>query len=95
MKVAALDYADQGVRVNAIAPGPILTDNLVRAGAEGQAAAARAMPMQRVGTPQEVADATVWLCSHEASFITGTTLVIDGGKLAGTPPFVVNKPMFE
>jgi NAD(P)-dependent dehydrogenase (short-subunit alcohol dehydrogenase family) len=94
-KVAALDYADRGVRVNAIAPGPILTDNLVRAGAEGQAAAARAMPMQRVGTPQEVADATVWLCSHEASFITGTTLVIDGGKLAGTPPFVVNKPMFE
>jgi NAD(P)-dependent dehydrogenase (short-subunit alcohol dehydrogenase family) len=88
-KVAALDYAAAGVRVNAIAPGPILTDNLVRAGSEGQRAAAMAMPMQRIGTPDEVAAATVWLCSDGAAFITGTTLVVDGGKLAGTPPFMV------
>ena len=88
-KVAALDYAAAGVRVNAIAPGPILTDNLVRAGAEGQRMAAMAMPMQRIGTPDEVAAATVWLCSDHAAFITGTTLVVDGGKLAGVPPFMV------
>jgi NAD(P)-dependent dehydrogenase (short-subunit alcohol dehydrogenase family) len=88
-KVAALDYAALGVRVNAIAPGPILTDNLERAGAAAQQAAATAMPLQRVGQPEEVAAAVVWLCSDQAGFITGTTLIIDGGKLAGTPPFRV------
>jgi NAD(P)-dependent dehydrogenase (short-subunit alcohol dehydrogenase family) len=90
-KVAALDYAEQGVRVNAIAPGPILTDNLERAGVEGQRAAAAAMPMRRIGQPTEIAAAVVWLCSGDAAFITGTTLVVDGGKLAGAPPFVVTK----
>ena len=88
-KVAALDYAGLGVRVNAVAPGPILTDNLKRAGAAAQQAAAAAMPLQRVGQPEEVAAAVVWLCSNAAGFITGTTLTIDGGKLAGTPPFRV------
>lgn len=88
-KVAALDYAGSGVRVNAIAPGPILTDNLIRAGASAQQAAAAAMPLQRVGQPDEVAAAVLWLCSNESAFITGSTLTIDGGKLAGTPPFQV------
>jgi NAD(P)-dependent dehydrogenase (short-subunit alcohol dehydrogenase family) len=88
-KVAALDYAGVGVRVNAVAPGPILTDNLKRAGAAAQQAAATAMPLGRVGQPEEVAAAVVWLCSEQAGFITGTTLTIDGGKLAGTPPFRV------
>jgi NAD(P)-dependent dehydrogenase (short-subunit alcohol dehydrogenase family) len=91
-KVAALDYARVGVRVNAVAPGPILTDNLERAGAAAQQAAAAAMPLMRVGQPPEVADAVVWLCSDAAGFITGTTLTIDGGKLAGTPPFRVGAP---
>lgn len=88
-KVAALDYAAQGIRVNALAPGPILTENLKRAGNEAQQAAANAMPLKRVGDPEEVAAAAVWLCSDHAAFITGTTLTIDGGKLAGTPPFLV------
>lgn len=88
-KVAALDYAEQGVRVNALAPGPILTDNLRRAGNAAQQAAANAMPLKRIGDPHEVAAAAIWLCSSQAGFITGTTLLIDGGKLAGTPPFQV------
>jgi NAD(P)-dependent dehydrogenase (short-subunit alcohol dehydrogenase family) len=88
-KVAALDHAADGVRINAIAPGPILTDNLERAGEAAQQAAARAMPLGRVGRPEEVAAAVLWLCSEQAGFITGTTLTIDGGKLAGTPPFMV------
>lgn len=89
-KVAALDYADRGVRVNSIAPGPILTDHLAGAGEEAQRAAAAAMPLQRVGQPDEVAAAAVWLCSDAASYITGTTLLVDGGKSAGTPPFRVS-----
>jgi NAD(P)-dependent dehydrogenase (short-subunit alcohol dehydrogenase family) len=88
-RVAALDYGAERVRVNALAPGPILTDNLKRAGEEAQRAAAAAMPLQRVGRPKEVADAVVWLCSDAAGFITGSTVTIDGGKLAGTPPFRV------
>lgn len=88
-KVAALDYAEHGIRVNALAPGPILTDNLKRAGESAQHAAANAMPLKRIGDPSEVAAAAVWLCSDKAAFITGTTLTIDGGKLAGTPPFQV------
>jgi len=90
-KVAALDYAAQGVRVNALAPGPILTDGLRRAGEAAQQATATALPMQRIGQPDEVAAAAVWLCSDQAAFVTGATLVIDGGKLAGTPPFVMRQ----
>jgi NAD(P)-dependent dehydrogenase (short-subunit alcohol dehydrogenase family) len=86
-KVAALDYADQGVRVNAIAPGTILTERLQSTGEEMLKRVATAIPMRRIGTPAEVAAAAVWLCSDEASFVTGATLTIDGGRLAGTPPF--------
>jgi NAD(P)-dependent dehydrogenase (short-subunit alcohol dehydrogenase family) len=85
-KVAALDYGSFGLRVNAIAPGPISTDNLLRAGPQAQETAGAAMPLRRVGQPEEVAAAVVWLCSEASGFITGTTLTIDGGKLAGTPP---------
>ena len=86
-KVAALDYAAQGVRINAVAPGPILTDRLAALGEDAQRAAGMAMPMRRIGQVDEVTAATVWLCSDQASFVTGATLAIDGGKLAGSPPF--------
>lgn len=86
-KTAALDYASRGVRVNAVAPGPILTENLERAGPAMQERAGLAMPMRRIGQPDEVAHAVVWLCSDQASFTTGVTLPIDGGKLAGMAPF--------
>ena len=91
-KVAALEYAAQGIRVNAVAPGPILTDQLERAGTAAQQAAAQAMPMKRVGHPEEVAAAVAWLCSDAASFITGATVPIDGGKLAGMAPFARMTP---
>ena len=50
------------------------------------------MPMRRVGRPDEVAAAVVWLCSDAASFITGTTIPIDGDKLAGMAPFARQAP---
>jgi NAD(P)-dependent dehydrogenase (short-subunit alcohol dehydrogenase family) len=89
-KTAALDYGDRNIRVNAVAPGPILTDNLARAGEEAQRQAASAMPIRRVGQPDEVARVVVWLCSDRASYITGATIPIDGGKLAGVTPFNVS-----
>jgi NAD(P)-dependent dehydrogenase (short-subunit alcohol dehydrogenase family) len=85
-KVAALDYADQGIRVNVIAPGPILTHHLERAGEEAQRGAALSTPMRRIGRPEEVAAAVLWLCSDQASFVTGITLPIDGGQYAGLKP---------
>ena len=91
-RCAAIEYADVGVRVNALAPGPILTETLLRAGPEMQQRAAQALPMRRIGQPGEVADAVVWLCSSQASFITGATIPIDGGKLAGMAPFAEMSP---
>ena len=81
-KSAALDYAAHGIRVNAVAPGPIDTKRL--AITEGQRERiVGAVPLQRVGRPEEVAAAVVWLCSDQASFITGAAIPVDGGKLAG------------
>src|SRR5580693_10209149 len=85
-KVAALDYADQGIRVNVVAPGPILTYHLEAAGPQAQRGAALSTPMRRVGTAAEVARAVLWLCSDQSSFITGTVMPIDGGQAAGNKP---------
>ena len=85
-KVAALDYADQGVRVNVVAPGPILTHHLEEAGEEAQRQAAAATPMRRIGIADEVAATVLWLCSEQASFITGATIPLDGGQFAGLKP---------
>ncbi len=84
-RTAALDYAAAGIRVNALAPGPILTDRLAAAGEQARKQVAATVPLGRPGHPHEVAAAAAWLCSEEASFITGTTLTIDGGRLAGAP----------
>jgi NAD(P)-dependent dehydrogenase (short-subunit alcohol dehydrogenase family) len=81
-KVAALDCAPRGIRVNAIAPGPIDAGPLAETGEEGRRWAAQTVPMGRIGRPGEVADAAVWLCSDRASFVTGATLAVDGGLAA-------------
>jgi NAD(P)-dependent dehydrogenase (short-subunit alcohol dehydrogenase family) len=85
-KVAALDYADQGIRVNVVAPGPILTYHLEAAGPEAQRLAGLSTPMRRTGTAGEVAQTVVWLCSGQSSFITGAVIPIDGGQSAGNKP---------
>lgn len=85
-KCAALDYADQGIRVNVVAPGPILTHHLAAAGEQAQKGAALATPMQRVGRVEEVASVVLWLCSESSSFVTGSVIPIDGGQFAGLKP---------
>ncbi len=89
---AALDYASDNIRVNAVAPGPILTDALAAAGAEAQGHVARSVPLGRVGRPDDVAAAVCWLCGPGAAFVTGTTVCVDGGRLAGAEPFTQARP---
>lgn len=81
-KAASIEYADQGLRVNAICPGVIRTpmlENAMRLTAEVADQATAATPMGRIGEPREVADTARWLCSDAASFITGITVSVDGG----------------
>jgi NAD(P)-dependent dehydrogenase (short-subunit alcohol dehydrogenase family) len=85
-KVAALDYADQGIRVNVVAPGPILTYHLEAAGPQAQRLAGLSTPMRRTGQAAEVAQTVLWLCSPASSFITGAVIPIDGGQSAGNKP---------
>jgi len=84
-KVAALEYATSGIRINAVCPGVINTPLIERAFTARPEFAAEAValhPMGRLGTPEEVAEAVVWLCSDAASYITGYPLAVDGGRTA-------------
>jgi 3-oxoacyl-[acyl-carrier protein] reductase len=83
-KTMALDLARHNIRVNAVCPGLIRTPLTVGLSSEEflQEYVAKYVPMGRIGTPEEVAAAFAFLASDDASFITGATLVIDGGQLA-------------
>jgi NAD(P)-dependent dehydrogenase (short-subunit alcohol dehydrogenase family) len=84
-KTAALAYAKQGIRVNAVCPGVIDTPMVARVGSDPQIAKAMQAlePVGRFGRPEEVAAAVVWLCSDAASFVTGVPMPVDGGWVAG------------
>jgi NAD(P)-dependent dehydrogenase (short-subunit alcohol dehydrogenase family) len=83
-KAAALEYAPSGIRVNCVCPGAIRTPMT----AQGMSDPERlkrlisVVPMGRVGEPEEIAEAVVWLCSDATSFVTGHTMTVDGGYVA-------------
>lgn len=91
-RAAALDYADRGIRVNVLAPGPILTHHLEQAGAQAQRLAAQSTPMGRIGAASEVADAVQWLCSERSAFLTGAVIPVDGGQSSGFKPLQMYRP---
>lgn len=76
---AAVEFRDRGIRVNAICPGVIDTPMVERAFNPDQLATYMRRQMGRLGTPKEVAQLVVWLCSDAASFVTGVALPVDGG----------------
>ncbi len=84
-KTAALEYAKSGIRVNAVCPGAIDTPMMGRITDHRPHRAAKMAagePVGRMGTPQEIAEAVVWLCSDAASFVTGHPMTVDGGIVA-------------
>ncbi|MCB2174607.1 MAG: SDR family oxidoreductase [Actinomycetales bacterium] len=84
-KVTALEYASMGIRVNSVCPGPIQTSMIDRLLETNPAAVAELLasaPMGRLGRPEEIAEAAVWLCSDRASFVNGHAMVVDGAFTA-------------
>lgn len=84
-KTAALEYATAGIRINAVCPGVIHTpmvERFIRGAPEAEAQFTAMEPVGRMGEPEEIAEAVVWLCSDAASFVTGHPMVVDGGLTA-------------
>ena len=82
-KIAAVDYAEQGIRVNAVCPGLMLTpmlEGFFESNPKAREAGASGIPMRRIASPDEVAAAVLFLLSDEASYITGQALAVDGGS---------------
>jgi NAD(P)-dependent dehydrogenase (short-subunit alcohol dehydrogenase family) len=76
---AAMEYGPRGVRINAIAPGRVVTDMMLGSGIADMSAVAAGLPLRRMGHPEEVAEAVVWLASDAASYVVGHVLAADGG----------------
>ncbi|WP_395708104.1 glucose 1-dehydrogenase [Reyranella sp.] len=79
---AAMEYAEKGVRINAVAPGRVVTDMMLASKIMDMSAVAAGLPLRRMGRPEEVAEAVVWLASDAASFVVGHVLNTDGGFMA-------------
>lgn len=82
-KSAAIDYASQGLRVNVVAPGPIDTERLAHLPEEYRERTRQAVPMRQIGRPQDVGETVLWLCGEGSRFVTGATVFVDGGRMAG------------
>jgi NAD(P)-dependent dehydrogenase (short-subunit alcohol dehydrogenase family) len=84
-KVAALEYANAGIRVNAICPAVVrtpLVESIIASDPDAETQLISMIPMERLGTLEEMAEVVVWLCSDASSFVTGHAMLVDGGAVA-------------
>ena len=81
-RAAAIEYGASGIRINCVSPGLIDRDGLAESWPDGVARWQKRAPLGRLGTPQDVADAVLFLLSPAARWISGTNLVVDGGMSA-------------
>lgn len=79
---AAIDYGPSGIRVNAICPGYVQTPLVEEAFARRGEQILSSVPLRRLGTPEEIAESVLWLCSPRSSFVTGAIIAVDGGYTA-------------
>ncbi len=79
---AAMEYGARNIRINAVAPGRVMTDMMLGSGIADMAQVAEGLPLKRMGQPEEVARVVVWLASDAASFVVGHTVCVDGGFVA-------------
>jgi NAD(P)-dependent dehydrogenase (short-subunit alcohol dehydrogenase family) len=82
VRSAAMENAPRGIRINAVAPGRVVTDMMLGAGVGDIASVAAGLPLRRMGQPEEVAEAVVWLASDESSYVVGHILSADGGFMS-------------
>ena len=82
-KTAAVNYGNRGIRVNVVCPGVIETPIISGLSDDGRDDFIKKVPLGRLGTDTEIAEPVVWLCSDKASYVTGTTLTVDGGVMEG------------
>ena len=90
MRTAAIELAPKGITVNAVLPGNIVTEGLDDLGAQYTAAMTSAIPMGRLGTVDEIGYAALFLATDEAAYITGQTIVVDGGSTLPESPVVLD-----
>jgi 3-oxoacyl-[acyl-carrier protein] reductase len=81
MRTAAIELAPRNITVNAVMPGNIMTEGLEGNGADYIAAMEASVPLRRLGTPADIANAALFFASQEASYITGQSIVVDGGQI--------------
>jgi NAD(P)-dependent dehydrogenase (short-subunit alcohol dehydrogenase family) len=81
-RAAAAEYSADRIRINTVSPGAVKTDLWAEAPPEMLDQVAAGIPLQRIGMPEDIAEAVVWLCADGAAFVTGHNLVVDGGFTA-------------
>ena len=94
-RTMAIDLAPFGIRVNVVGPGAIHTEEFAAAGEEAKQRRAQTVPLGRVGYPEDIAGAVLFLCSDDASYITGQVIYVDGGILAQLRSPQVDAPLPE
>ena len=81
MRTACIELAKYGITVNAVMPGNIMTEGLADLGDDYEASMAASIPLKRLGTVDDIGNAALYFASTEAGYVTGQTIVVDGGQI--------------